>query len=80
MQRACELDNVCFIKISSKLSSVLLLCLLRIFMKQTLREWGPQIKLHFVCRNSIKALAETIVSQIILPCKVLKMKFWEHMK
>ena len=29
-------DNVCFIKIGSKLSSVLLLCLLRIFMKQTL--------------------------------------------
>ena len=30
------LHNVCFIKNSSKLSSVLLLCLLRIFMKQTL--------------------------------------------
>ena len=29
--------NVCFIKIRSKLSSVLLLFLLRIFMKQTLR-------------------------------------------
>ena len=28
--------NVCFIKIRSKLSIVLLLCLLRIFMKQTL--------------------------------------------
>ena len=28
--------NVCFIKILSKLSSVLLLCLLRIFMRQTL--------------------------------------------
>ena len=28
--------NVCFIKIRSKLSSVLLLCLLRIFMKQSL--------------------------------------------
>ena len=28
--------NVCFLKIRSKLSSVLLLCLLRIFMKQTL--------------------------------------------
>ena len=28
--------NVCFIKIRSKLSSVLLLCLLRFFMKQTL--------------------------------------------
>ena len=31
------LNNVCFIKIRSKLSSVLLLCLLRIFMKQTLK-------------------------------------------
>ena len=31
-----SLHNVCFIKICSKLSSVLLLCLLRIFMKQTL--------------------------------------------
>ena len=30
-------DNVCFIKIRSELSSVLLLCLLRIFMKQTLQ-------------------------------------------
>ena len=29
-------NKVCFIKIHSKLSSVLLLCLLRIFMKQTL--------------------------------------------
>ena len=29
-------NNVCFIKFRSKLSSVLLLCLLRIFMKQTL--------------------------------------------
>ena len=30
------LANVCFIKIRRKLSNVLLLCLLRIFMKQTL--------------------------------------------
>ena len=29
-------SSVCFIKIRSKLSSVLLLCLLRIFMKHTL--------------------------------------------
>ena len=34
--------NVCFIKIRSTLSSVLLLCLLRIFMKQTL-EFDVQI-------------------------------------
>ena len=32
--------NICFIKICSKLSSVLLLCLLRIFMKQML--WLPK--------------------------------------
>ena len=31
-----RVTNVCFIKIRSKLTSVLLLCLLRIFMKQTL--------------------------------------------
>ena len=32
-----RVTNVCFIKIRSKLTSVLLLCLLRIFMKQTLQ-------------------------------------------
>ena len=31
-----RLNNVCFIKIHSKLSGVLLLCLLRILMKQML--------------------------------------------
>ena len=30
-----DLGNVCFIRIRSKLNSVLLMCLLRIFMKQT---------------------------------------------
>ena len=35
-ERGKNVLNVCFIKIRSKLSSVLLLCLLRIFMKQTL--------------------------------------------
>ena len=33
--------NVCFIKIRSKLCNVLLLCLLRIFMKQTLGQVVP---------------------------------------
>ena len=34
--------NVCFIKIHSKLSSVLLLCLLRIFMKHMLRQYNDK--------------------------------------
>ena len=33
------IHNICFIKIRSKLSSVLLLCLLRIFMKRTLFDY-----------------------------------------
>jgi hypothetical protein len=38
--------NVCFIKIHTKLSSVLLLCLVRIFMKQALRDSFLKIRSH----------------------------------
>ena len=39
------LCNVCFIKICSKFSSVLLLCLLQIFMKQTLVNVKSTVKI-----------------------------------
>ena len=50
--------NVCFIKIRSKLNSELLLCLLRIFMKQTLHTYlyGFMLNLRKKMSNGLESV------------------------
>ena len=58
------IHNVCFIKIRSKLISILLLCLLRIFMKQTLLKLKHDVVTVFMKRSFVqRSLKKLLLGQ-----------------
>ena len=61
-KNSVKANNVCLIKIRSKLSSVLLLCLLRFFMKQTLH-----YKDYEICRIIFETRQSNDASEINSP-------------
>ena len=63
------ISNVCFIKNRSKLSSVLLLCLLRIFMKQTLSRY---IRIEIRNQKGISSI------EVIIYCSSLHSQYSQY--
>ena len=76
----CRYTKVCFIKIRSKHSSVTMLCLLRIFMKQTLHTLQFNSKLCFVVFLLFKENASTSKKNKSVSKKSLTVSILQHIQ